>query len=195
MNTHYSFENGLLKMFDPDSGIDYEDRFIPAGIPEDLRNGLKIDETHTFKVFRFNNGSFEYSIEDNRGIWDGEYRLLYPGGSVRIQCYYKNGKVHGPSLFFSEDGIVLVETWFIEGKRTGKSFHRYLSGAKQSTQNYLDGVWHGKQIFWYENGNEKTVMEYVHGKVDGKVYLYYPNGRLKRELTFKEGKCIEHTNV
>lgn len=186
----YIFNGKNLEIVDSMININYKEEFIPLRIPENLKNGLKLSDNHIFKVFRFADGVFEYSIL-KEGVLDGEYLLTYPKGQNKMQCFYKNGKLHGPSKYFGEAEQILVESWFIDGKRNGRSFSFYPSGSFCSKQNYVDNVWHGIQEFWYEDGTLKTTMQYSMGEVDGKVLLFYPNGRVKRELYFNKGNFVK----
>ena len=186
----YLFNNSHLIIKDENINFSYEEEFNPILIPENLKNGLKVTEDHTLKVFRFSDGSFEYSIQKD-GLFDGEYLLSYPNGKTKLHCYYKSNQLHGPSIFYSPSEKPLVESWFLMGKKTGRLSSFYQSGSKFSLQLFLNNVWHGKQLFWYEDGTLKTSMDYENGEVHGKVILFYPNGDLKRELVFNKGICIE----
>lgn len=192
--SEYRFEKEVLTIVDPEVGIDYQETFSPLSIPEELRNNLAMEGGHTLNIYKQSNGSFLYAIYLGE-LFDGEYQLTYPNGKIKQRCYYKEGSLHGPSHFYSEDGTLLTESWYIEGKQVGRANWYYHSGNKYSVQRYLDDKWHGKQEYWYEEGNLKTLMEYAEGEIDGKVQLYFPTGKLKRELTFSKGAFVSETSV
>jgi len=190
----YEFKNHKLVICDKRIGLQYEEKYDPVRLPEDLKNGLKLRDDHILKVFRFTDGSFEYHIEKNNMI-NGEYNLTYVSGKTKIQSYYNWGKLHGPSIYYTEKGDVLTKSWYIQGKQSGKTEWYYTSGEKYSTQSYLENVWHGKQEYWFVDGTLKTLMEYQKGTVHGRVALFYPTGKLKRELFFENGKCIKESEL
>lgn len=160
-----------------------DQHFIPVRIPHAPKNLLPLGEHHHLRIHRNFDGVFEYAIYKGDTL-DGEYRLTYPSGITKLNCFYKEGALHGSSIFYGEDGTVLTKSLYVLGKQTGTCRWQYPSGKLYSIQHYSNGVWHGKQVYWYENGRLKTEMEYSDGKIDGKVKLYFPQGKLKRELDF-----------
>lgn len=116
--------------------------------------------------------------------------LYYPSGEIKMLRYYDRKYLHGPSIFYAENKIILGQHWFVKGKRQGKSWGYYLNGNLYYIQRYVDGQWHGYQEYYYPDGTLKTTMRYCNGALDGEVAIYFPNGTLKRNLHFKLGKCI-----
>lgn len=106
---------------------------------------------------------------------------------VKSKMYFKDGILHGPSLFFAENGNLLAETLYLHGKKEGQSYYYYPSGAVYADQTFVNGLWEGKQLFYYPNGQLKTDMACIQGAFDGKILLYFQNGILQRELHFKKG--------
>lgn len=185
----YTFKDKTLTIIDDEIGLRHIEPFDPVCIPEDLRHNLDLGHGRFLKVAPFTDGAFEYHIAKG-GILDGQCILSYPSGQTKMECYYVEGQLHGPSKFFSEAGRLLVATWFLEGRREGKSLGFYQSGAKAFIQRFRSGLWHGIQEYWYENGNLKSRMEYLNGEPDGEVLLYYSTGQLKRRLSFSKGVCV-----
>lgn len=119
---------------------------------------------------------------------EGCIRLTYDSGKLKMEQFYKSGKLHGPVSYYAEDGKLLGKSWFINGLRQGASTNYYLSGDLYSIERYRDGNMNGKQEYYYSNGNIKSMLEFLNGKLDGKVILYFIDGLKKRELNFQEGK-------
>lgn len=178
----YSYQNDCLKLIDDEFGLNVYENFKPLRIPEEPKNFLALEGEHLLCIDRFSDGGLELAIYKS-GLFDGEYKLTYSSGKIKLHCFYEQGKLHGPSIFFAENGTRLTEAWYLHGKQMGKCHWHYPSGNLYSIQRYLEDVWHGKQEFWYENGVLKTSMEYSHGTILG-VTLYFPSGKLKRELQF-----------
>ena len=48
-------------------------------------------------------------------------KSFYPSGAIKTKVHYKEGRLHGPSLFFTEEGQLLAQSWFWEGLKEGES--------------------------------------------------------------------------
>ncbi|MGA8163852.1 MAG: hypothetical protein WB791_02370, partial [Waddliaceae bacterium] len=112
----------------------------------------------------------------------------YPNGAIRREWYTLDGSIHGPSVFYSEEGKLLAKGWFLHGQRQGKNRQFFPSGNLYSLQRFRDGVRHGRQDYFYEDQTKKTILHYCQGKLHGLVQLYHRNGRLKREIPFLNGR-------
>jgi len=146
----YAFEDELLKIYDSELGLDYEEAFWPR-------------DTEDF------------------------IQLNYEDGKLKYAAYRKDGKLHGPSTFFSKEGKVLCLSWYLNGKITGKSWQYHLDGSLRSLQRFIQGNPHGVQEYFYPDGKKRSIIPYDYGLLEGTVELYFPSGRLERELQFKEG--------
>lgn len=172
----YSLKEGMLKIVDPELGLSISRKFAPLMAAE-----ATPDPSQEF-----------VGNKDKEGNRQGQYLLRYPEGHVKLESYYKDGLLHGPTTFFDIDGKVLGKKWFVDGKMEGKARYYYADGSLKSLQRFRDGVWEGKQEYFYPNGQVKTTLHYKKGKLNGDVWLYYPDGQLERELHFKEGKRNGH---
>lgn len=115
-------------------------------------------------------------------------RSYYPDGSLKEEQYYKDGKLHGPSSFYSPKGQILSQCWFSEGLLQGKKKTYYANGALNSIQEFHDGKRHGNQEYFYQDGSTKSFIPYVNGKLQGYLYLYHPKGILSRIIHYENGK-------
>lgn len=114
--------------------------------------------------------------------------LYHPDGKLKLEHYFLNGQLHGPSIFYDAEGNVLVRAWFLHGKQQGKMWTYYSSGSLHSIQQFKEGRWEGKQYYLYPNGIPKSILSYAEGKLNGEVLLFHPYGNLERKLTFHNGK-------
>jgi antitoxin component YwqK of YwqJK toxin-antitoxin module len=115
------------------------------------------------------------------------YTSYYANGTLKTQCFYREGRLHGLARSFAENGQLLAESWFIDGKRQGKMRQYYLSGCLYSLCCYKDGLLHGTQKYFFENGTPKAILHYKEGWLEGDVYLYNGDGKLIRELHYQNG--------
>jgi antitoxin component YwqK of YwqJK toxin-antitoxin module len=116
------------------------------------------------------------------------HRIFYESGALKWEAFYLGEKFHGPSTFFSPEGIVLSKSWFFEGIRQGKVLQYYSSSKLYAGLRYQHGLLEGQQVYYYEDGQLKTEMFYKKGVLHGRTLLFWPNGTLKRESHFEEGK-------
>lgn len=196
MKECYAFEEGQLIIQDPDLGISLHSLYAPRRIPKDF---AQLPDMIVTKDEQGTVCSAFFQVDDSL---DGQCLHYFSDGTVQSECYYKQGKLHGPSRFFSESGVRLSESWYFDGKREGRVLRRFLSGEVASVQCYKEDRLHGMQTFYYdigvarailgetsesENQNLKTIMHYQEGVLEGKVILYWPNGVKKREVFFKKG--------
>jgi antitoxin component YwqK of YwqJK toxin-antitoxin module len=150
-----------------------------------------------------------YEVTDNRFILvDEELELsieepfhgtesstYYPDGILKSVCFTVQDLLHGPSSFFSQEGVLLSKSWFYFGTQQGKMQQYFLSGKLCSIQRFKDGMREGKQEYFYEDGTKKTVMHYQKGVLHGEVHLYFPSGNVKRHTRFCEGKKEEFDQI
>ncbi|KAF3363368.1 Uncharacterized protein PHSC3_000056 [Chlamydiales bacterium STE3] len=174
----YSFENGILCIFDEELSIAIKEPFCPSLIPTDLmetpewKNRLPIREVYVYKD----------------KIMEGECIQYYPDGSIKARQFYQDGLLHGPSIFFSLEGNILAQSWFYKGKREGKTQRFFISGEYSAIERWRNGLREGKQLYFYPEGAIKTFLEFNQGILHGKVELFYLSGQLKFSSHFLKGK-------
>ena len=115
---------------------------------------------------------------DDLKKWDGLYykkssgvpftgKTTVTGKTLgEIQGTFRNGKKHGPSVSYWDNGQVF---------RTGT---------------FKDGKEDGPFVGYYKNGQLRNKGTYEDGKMDGPWVSYYKNGRLGYKGTFKDGKKV-----
>lgn len=96
---------------------------------------------------------------DNQGKLIGERLIYYKNGEISEKQNYKNGELHGLSLWYSESKILLKE---------------YI---------YENGELHGMSKFYNAVGDLIVEGAYKRGKKDG-IWKYYENGELIDEKDF-----------
>lgn len=119
--------------------------------------------------------------EDTFRVFDDKGKLLY-------ECFYHNGKLHGPSSSFGNDGQILARSWFIDGLRQGITSLYFPNGALAGINRYCDGLPDGIQERYWPNGQLRTHLSYLKGVLEGEVTLFNQSGMKMRELSFAAGK-------
>ena len=170
----YTFKDGNLTIEDEELGILVHEAFHPKMVPEPKKSNFKSTPN------RF------ITAED--GIFEGQALLFYPSGSIKAECFYDHGQLHGPSSFYSEEGKLVAKSWFNRGKRIGKSYQYYRDGQLYSLQRYdKEGNLSGLQEYFYATGIPKTTMNYDGDALNGELTLFHPNGIKKRQQHFQKG--------
>jgi len=124
-----------------------------------------------------------------RGPFEGEMRRgYYPSGKLQSECHFLGDQLHGPSVFYSEEGVILSRSWFLFGLQQGKVWQYYPSKKLYSLQRFKDGLREGLQEYYYEEGTLRTRMHYAKGELHGEVLLNFPSGKVKRHLSYLHGK-------
>lgn len=147
--------------------------------------------------FRIKDGDLDLSFDENlissptsqgQEPLHGHSIVNYPSGAKKMELYYKEGFLHGPSTSYSEKGVLLSQSWYIQGNQEGKALFYYSDGELHSIESYKEGQREGEQHYFYPDGSQKSKIPYRQGKIHGAVELYYPSGLLKREIQFQHGK-------
>lgn len=158
----YLFTNQRLKLTDPELGLDVDLPFDPVLLPEKPQWGQEVADGF---FVAGNVSATEFFIE-KCGTPHGQCRLYYPSKTVKGEMYYVDGRLHGPSTFFSEGGGVLASSWF------------------------LHGVQEGKVLWYYPSGQLYSCQRFNAGRRDGEQEYFHPCGGLRVQLTYKQGELI-----
>ena len=110
------------------------------------------------------------------------------GGRDLYLSQYKDGKIHGLNVTYSEDGKKRSEANYKDGKERGLFTSWYENGQKESETNMKNGKEHGLVTGWYENGKKEIEAHYKDGKTHGLYTVWYENGRKRSETNMKNGK-------
>lgn len=176
-NAVYSFEHGLLKISDPQIGLEVEEMFHPLLIPHNIQESPQWKSHEPVgQVYAYVNG-----------VKEGENLLFYGDGSLRARQYFWEGLLHGPSTFYSKEGKLLCQSWFLKGKREGRVEKYHLSGKVYAIEYWQNDLKEGVQQYFYPEGTLKSSLSFTKGLLNGETALYYKNGNLKLKIHFKNG--------
>lgn len=158
--------------------------FNPVLVPRkgQLKEGQILEKGCVLRVFYKNDGALETAYVEKDGLFHGQYLLFYPSGSVKEEVFYEKGQLHGPSSFWSEEGVLLAKSLYVKGKEEGECFWYYPSGVIYSIQRFQRGLWHGLQEYYYEDGTAKTLVKYSKGNLVEEAILYHPDGSLFKRI-------------
>jgi len=138
--------------------------FTETGLPKEIvsyKNGKIHGERKLYE-----NG-FLYSIENlNQGLFEGQYKVFYPTGKLKVEGQYTSNVTSG--------------IW--------KGY--YASGQLKEEVNMADNEENGPFTEYYENGAIKVKGSYLHGTNEhGELLMYDSTGALERKMDCLEGIC------
>ena len=115
----------------------------------------------------------------------------YDKDSRKLEISIQNGKAHGLSRGWFEDGQLETEEHFVHGASHGIRTRWYPNGKKKSETTIADGQVSGLYIEWHDNGKESAEATMVEGQPHGLVESWYPTGRLKSRVQLDHGVPVE----
>lgn len=150
-------------------------------LPGKLNHGQKVGKTHVLKGGHREGVDLEWWLEKD-GVRDGQCLLLYPRGKTKQETHYVNGKLEGPSRYYSIRGVMLAEGKYKNGVREGVFKYYTIKGKLYAILRYSKGQLNGLQEYFYPNGQLKTSMHYKKGRLQNTVVLYTEKGKVSRKI-------------
>ena len=111
----------------------------------------------------------------------------YGKDARKLEISIQNGRPHGLSRGWFEDGQLETEEHFVEGVSHGLRTRWHPNGAKKSETTIVDGQVSGSHIEWHDNGQLAAEATMFEGQPDGVVESWYPTGRLKSRVVYEGG--------
>ena len=142
-------------------------------------------------------------------------RELYNRGKLQIKQYYKDGKRHGLSEHYRENGqLQWIMNWkdglqhgiyesysesgqlklrinWKDGKHHGLSESYFDNGKLSHKENKKDGLKHGVYERYHKNGRLILKRNFWKGKEDGLYEVYYATGRLDYKRCYKNDEKVD----
>ncbi len=108
----------------------------------------------------------------------------------KAQVEIRNGKAHGLSRGWFDNGQMEVEETFVEGVSHGPRTRWHRNGARKSLAQIEHGKIVGEYTEWHENGKMAVRMTLRDGQPDGQIEAWHPSGALKSRVRFEHGKQV-----
>jgi antitoxin component YwqK of YwqJK toxin-antitoxin module len=104
------------------------------------------------------------------------------------QVTFKNGKEHGPWVYYHDNGQLWKKGNYKNGEKEGLGVFHHQNGHLGSKGNYKNGKKHGPWVVYHFNGQLSSKVNWMGGKMKGPWVSYYDNGQLRQKGNFKNGK-------
>ena len=211
------YKDGKLQQISPS----IQENSSPAQIaPRHKGTTLKTSKgTHSFysngkEVAEETIASNGVSLELLGTIPDGEVKEFNENDQLITLAHYKNNKLNGELIRYTEDGRILSKEMYADGFLQGEASYctytrnglltavcRYknsrLHGERTLTQQdgtlrcrefYKNGHLTGPRLCYYPNGNKEREENYAGGKLEGKRELFFPNGTVWFRENYTNGR-------
>lgn len=130
-------------------------------------------------------------LHDNPKPFSGTLVENYAPGKRKLAIEIRDGKAHGVSRGWFENGQQEVEELFVNGVSNGLRTRWYENGARRSVEHVEQGKLVGQYIEWHDNGQKAVDMTLDAGQPNGVVEAWHRSGMLKSRSRMDHGKLVE----
>jgi hypothetical protein len=116
------------------------------------------------------------------------FEWSFPSGRLLSSVEFIDGKKHGVSRKWYEDGTLSYEAFYLKAKLDGPSRSWWPNGKLRTESNFEEGVVHGVQKQWYQSGAIFKQRNIEYGKELGLQRAWRENGKLYCNYEAKNGR-------
>jgi hypothetical protein len=120
--------------------------------------------------------------------FSGAVKEFYPNGQLKAKTEYKQGREHGMSWRWYEDGSSCWERRYQNGKKHGQHEGWWPNGQRKFLYQFSNGEHEGEAYDWYANGQLAQCYRYENGQEVGLQQAWRENGKLYANHVVKAGK-------
>jgi antitoxin component YwqK of YwqJK toxin-antitoxin module len=113
---------------------------------------------------------------------------LNPIGDTLSVTPYHNGKFHGTTRVYHNNGKLRSLRHFENGWRIGEHAGWFENGNQQFLYHFDDDMFDGNQKEWMENGHLYSDLNYVKGREAGSQRYWYADGKIKTNYVIKDNR-------
>jgi antitoxin component YwqK of YwqJK toxin-antitoxin module len=150
----------------------------PVSLREMTRDQLELREEELF-------------VKGESEAYDGALVAFFPENVCKLKVEIRDGKSHGISRGWYENGQQEVEEYFSQGVSQGKRTRWFNNGSIKSEAIIVDGKISGTFRKWHDNGNKAAEAQFVEGTAHGISQGWDRDGKLKSRVVLKEGEIVE----
>lgn len=169
----YSIDNGTLRFYDPELGMDYSEEFVP-------------DDAKNKTCLYYESGKLKSETFHRAGQLHGPSVFYAEDGTLLSQSWFIDGKRQGNWCNYYASGHLHSKRKFKEGLAQGRQEYYYKNGVPRATIDYREGNLDGEVLLYYPTGILKRKLYFVNGKRNGMEQIYNEKGDLVVEAWFKD---------
>ena len=119
--------------------------------------------------------------------YSGKVHWYYDHGQLEQETRYLDGREHGTTIWWNEDGSRAGQSFYVNGLLSGPLVQWFEGGvAKELQIIYRNGLKEGQEVWWYKGGQERSVTTYQSGKREGVAQGWFEDGSKSWEATWME---------
>lgn len=136
------------------------------------------------------------NVVDKDSLKQGVWKEFWANGDLKTEVIYKNNKKQGLEIiWFDEPDCVQQESYYKDGKLDGPSIYYSKKCKKDFFENFKSGVKEGLELSYYHNGNIKAEGHFKKGKLDGYYKVYDKKGVFSFESRSTESETDLQPNI
>lgn len=172
----YSFEKGILKIHDPEMGLE-----IKRTLSEGTYRTHQID---------YANGQIqrEWTVSDRK--LEGPWSYYSDKGILLSRSWFVQGVRQGKAKKYYTNGALYCIQRFKDGLEEGQQIYYYPHGQIKTQISYQKGVLNGDVKLYYPNGQLKREFHYAQGKRQDAERMWSSAGQLTMEVFYKDDNPI-----
>jgi antitoxin component YwqK of YwqJK toxin-antitoxin module len=137
------------------------------------------------------NGQPYAEIECVNGKTHGESRHFFDNGVLSSTQEYMNGVAHGVGRGWGREGERLYEIAYANGKQSGTHTRWWPDGKLHSLGEYRDGKLEGPHQRWHESGLLASDEHYRNGKRHGESKSWNEEGKVNWSRQYRDDEVVE----
>ncbi len=132
------------------------------------------------------NGSKAGIFPRQNGLSNGIEQEYTPAGRLISQFPYKEGKIHGTTVYNDYNKGFIRRMSFVNDKREGEVDEKWFNGNTKLVTTYSDSLLNGSYKKWYSNGIPEWEGGFVKDLQVGPWRSFYSNGVKSAEGTYDQ---------
>ena len=126
--------------------------------------------------------------------FSGDAVTYHPSGQLATLEQFEDGRWHGRSSRWFEDGTLSQESFYDRETPTGTHRSWWPNGNIKSQSEYVNGKLNGVLLKWYESGEIFKKLNYLDGNTFGLQQAWRENGALFANHEFRNGRVFGLNN-
>ena len=154
--------------------------------------GFKAQSLLSYKVYE----NDTINMIDKDSLKQGVWKEFWANGDLKTEVIYKNNKKQGLEIiWFDEPDCVEQESYYKDGRLDGPSIYYSKKCKKDFFENFKSGVKEGLELSYYHNGNIKAEGHFKKGKLDGYYKVYDKKGVFSFESRSTDSETDLQPNI
>ena len=155
-------------------------------------SGFKAQSLLSYKVYE----NDTINMIDKDSLKQGVWKEFWANGDLKTEVIYKNNKKQGLEIiWFDEPDCVEQESYYKDGRLDGPSIYYSKKCKKDFFENFKSGVKEGLELSYYHNGNIKAEGHFKKGKLDGYYKVYDKKGVFSFESRSTDSETDLQPNI